>query len=426
MNYITVLKQPKMAALWVSQVLSAFGDHLYMIAAMWMAVQSFGSKAAFVAAAISIGRIAFGILGGVLADRFNRGAIMVASDIIRFVAVATLPVAAAYGPISFWHLMAVGAMIGIFGALFDPALQASLPLVSPSSKNLQAINGLIDITQRLARAISPSLAGFLVAMFPLEHFYTIDAVSFVISAAAIAALSSHIKWNETKIQSTKVSHILEDLLEGFNAVKDHRLVAAGLLTTFVMSGLWGCAFTVGIPILVKTTLAGGIGDYGFIVGAYGLGNVLANIVMSNIQIQRKALVMFSADMVLGLGFIVIALSHSLPLSLIASTFAALGGPMGELITLNLITSEIHNSHLGKALAFRLLSTNAGFSLGLLIAAPLYAHLDPTAIILTCSGLMCLTGIIGLSIFGFGKHEAVLTLPNAIKLEDSIEKIVAKV
>ncbi|MBX9770610.1 MAG: MFS transporter [Candidatus Obscuribacterales bacterium] len=426
MNYITVLKQPKIAALWVSQVLSAFGNQLYMIAAMWMAVQSYGSKAAFVAAAISGGHIAFGILGGVLADRVNRGTIMVASDIVRFVAVATLPIAAMYGPIDFWHFMFVGAMIGIFGALFDPALQASLPLVSESPKSLPAINGLVDITQRLARAISPSLAGFLVALFPLQHFYTIDAVSFLISAAAIFVLSSHIKWNETRIHSTKASHIISDLVEGFNTVKDHKVVAAGLLTTIVMSGLWGIAFTVGIPILVKTRLAGGIGDYGFIVGAYGLGNVLANIIMSNMQIQRKALVMFSGNIMLAIGFFVIAISHSLPLSMIAATFAALGGPMGELITLNLVTSEIDNSHLGKALSFRLLATNGGFSLGLLVAAPLYAHFDPTGIMIVCSVLMAITGVIGISIFGTGKHDAMPQTSSLIKLEDTIARQPAKV
>ncbi len=426
MNYITVLKQPKMATLWVSQVLSAFGDQLYMIAAMWMAVQSFGPKAAFIAAAISGGRIAFGVLGGVLADRFNRGTIMVASDIIRFVAVATLPIASIYGPIDFWHLMFVGAMIGIFGALFDPALQASLPLVSPSPKSMPAINGLIDITHRLARAISPSLAGLFVALFPLEHFYTIDAVSFIISAAAIFALSSHIKWNESKTQSTTVCHILKDLVEGFNAVKDHKLVAAGLITTIIMSGLWGIAFTVGIPILVKTTLAGGIGDYGFIVGAYGLGNVLANIIMSNMQIHRKALVMFCGNIVLAIGFCLIAISHSLPLSMIAATFAALGGPMGELITLNLITSEIDSSHLGKALSFRLMATNSGFSLGLLVAAPLYAHFDPTSIMIVCSTLMAITGVIGISIFGTGKHAVIPQTSSLIKLEDRIARQPAKV
>lgn len=426
MNYIQVLKEPKMAALWISQVLSAFGDHLYMLAAIWMAVQSFGSKAAFIAAAISIGRISFGILGGVLADRFNRGAIMVTSDVIRFLAVITLPIAALYGPINFWHLMFVGLAIGVFSALFDPALQASLPLVSPSPKSLPALNGLIDITQRIARTVSPTLAGFLVALFPLHHFYTIDAVSFLVSAAGIFALSAHIKWNDPITKSVHPTHIISDLLEGFNAVKDHKLISAGLLTTFVMSGLWGCAFTVGIPILIKTTLAGDIGDFGFIVGAYGLGNVLANIIMSNIQIHRKALVMFAADFVLGIGFIVIAFSHWLPLSLLASTFAALGGPMGELITLNLITSEIHNSHLGKALSFRLLATNAGYSLGLLIAAPLYAHFDPTGIITVCSLLMCLTGVIGLSIFGFGKHVPQISQEEYIPTASPLAKTPVKV
>lgn len=83
---------------------------------------------------------------------------MVVSDVVRTLAVATLPIAAMFGGLGFWHLVSVGAVIGIFGALFDPALQASLPSISHSPQALQATQGLMDVTQRLARAIGPSLA----------------------------------------------------------------------------------------------------------------------------------------------------------------------------------------------------------------------------------------------------------------------------
>lgn len=84
MKYLVALRERSLASLWGSQVLSSVGDELYMLAAMWIAVERFGSQAAYVAAAIGITEITFGLLGGLVADRFNRRWVMIVSDVVRF------------------------------------------------------------------------------------------------------------------------------------------------------------------------------------------------------------------------------------------------------------------------------------------------------------------------------------------------------
>jgi len=243
---------------------------------------------------------------------------MVASDLIRFVAVLTLPIAATHGPISFWQLVVVSAIIGTFGALFDPALQASIPAISSSPRDIQATTGLIDVTQRIARAVGPSLAGFLVAFFPLHHFFTIDAVSFVISAGVIAILGCHISWHlASESPSRPVSHldgigtlirqIINDLHAGLLTVAGNKGITYAVFQTGITAGLWGCAFTVGVPLLVKTSFGATVEDYGLIVGAYGVGNVVSNVILANLKVRRKMFCLFLADIVLGVGFFAIAL-----------------------------------------------------------------------------------------------------------------------
>jgi len=154
-----VLRIRHLAILWLSQVLSAIGDFFYLIAVMWIAVKVAGSAAGIVAAAEAGSMLLFGLLGGVYADRWNRRTTMMAVDILRAIAVGILPVLALTGTLQLWHLVVVAVIVGSLGALFDPALQASLPALARNPQILQATNGLMDVTRRLARALGPAWPG---------------------------------------------------------------------------------------------------------------------------------------------------------------------------------------------------------------------------------------------------------------------------
>lgn len=73
------------------QVLSAIGDYLYTIAVMWIAIKLSGSDAGWVAGAQAIATFVSGLLGGVVADRWNRRIILIVVDTMRAVVVACLP-----------------------------------------------------------------------------------------------------------------------------------------------------------------------------------------------------------------------------------------------------------------------------------------------------------------------------------------------
>ncbi|MGA7669501.1 MAG: MFS transporter, partial [Nitrolancea sp.] len=152
MAFLRALRQRHLAILWLSQVLSAIGDNFYAIAIVWMAVNVAGSGAGLVVAAQSLAGLVFGLLGGVYADRWNRRTTMIVVDVIRAAAVGMLPILSMLGRLQLWHMAAAGVVIGGLGALFDPALQASLPALSGDVQVLQAANGLMDMTRRLARA----------------------------------------------------------------------------------------------------------------------------------------------------------------------------------------------------------------------------------------------------------------------------------
>jgi MFS transporter, DHA3 family, macrolide efflux protein len=395
-----MLRQRHLAILWVSQVLSAIGDNLYTIAVLWTAVRVAGGRAGIVAAAGTVSTLLFGMLGGVYADRWNRRRTMATVDLLRAATVAVLPVLAWRGTLQLWHLAAVAVVVSGLGALFDPALQASLPALVADRQMLQATNGLMDMTRRLARAIGPSLAGVLVAVLSLAHFFTLDAINFIISALAVLSLGRRFAWQPVRAQTAHgFRGIGAEIASAVRVVRAHRALAWALGSNGMSNIAWGAAFTVGAPLLADRVLAGQIGAYGLIVGAYGIGNVLGNIIIGSLTIHRRVAMLFAGRLVLGGGFFIMALSRDLPVAMLGAAVAAIGGPMGDIVMLTMIQHDLPANQIGKVYSLRLTVSSAGMALGLVLAGPLYALLPIPAAIAACALIITTTGAVGFLRFG---------------------------
>jgi DHA3 family macrolide efflux protein-like MFS transporter len=409
-SFIRALRLPHIALLWTGQVLSAIGDYFYTIAVLWIAVKVAGSDAGFVAGAEAIASLVFGLLGGVYADRWNRRMTMVIVDLVRAAAVALLPILALAGLLQFWHLVVVAVIIGSLGALFDPALQASLPALTGDVQTLQATNGLMDITRRLARMIGPGAAGLLIVFLPLAHFFTLDAISFVISALSVLALGSRFAWKPVRAEEHNsekgIKGVVQDAVGGIRLVGAHRPLLWSLIAVGVSNFVWGIAFVVGVPLLVAHGLGNSVGAYGLIVGAYGLGNVLSNLVVGSLHIKRRVLSIFLGKGVLGLGFLLLAFSTSIPMALFASALAAVGGPMGDIMILMILQTELPPDQIGKAYSLIMMLESLGGSLGYLLAVPLFGLVNVRMGIALGSLLLLAVSASGLLRFGLREPSAI--------------------
>jgi MFS family permease len=405
MVFFRVLRHRHLTILWISQVLSAMGNYFYEIAIMWMATKSMGGSAGIVIGAETTSMLIFGLLGGVYADRWNRRRVMIMVDLLRAGSVALLPLLAVTGTLQFWHFLVVAILIGGLGSLFDPALQASLPALTSDAQTLQATNGLMDITRRLARALGPSMAGVLIAVMPLPHFFTLDAVSFIISACAILSLGRHFVWKAEDKQMGKLTdtqgivRVLHDIGEGAQLMWAHRPLAWALITNGIINIAWSVAFIVGVPLLVHRVLSGNIAAYGFIVGAYGVGNVISTMVMSTMALRQRVSLIFLGKIIVGSGFLVLATARTIPVAMAGSALAALGGPMEDLMMLIMIQTELPARHVGKIYSVRMVLSSLGASLGFAVAIPAFAHLSVQVTIVLSAVIFLVTGLVGLLRFG---------------------------
>jgi MFS transporter, DHA3 family, macrolide efflux protein len=259
----------------------------------------------------------------------------------------------------------------------------------------------MDITRRLARALGPSFVGVLITWIPLFHFFTLDALSFLISAFAVCSLGQRFAWKPIrKKQIAKgIRGIGAEMMGAIRLVQAHRPLAWALAFMSLVSLAWSAAFTIGVPLLAARVLQGTVSAYGLIVGAYGVGNILSNLVIGSLVIRRRVVMLFSGKIVVSAGFLLVAFAPHLTVALLGAALAAIGGPMGDSMLLTMMQTKLPPEELGKGYSLLMLMEGSGMSLGLLLAVPLFGLLSIPVAIALCALVMGASGVIGLIRFG---------------------------
>lgn len=406
MKILSALRNPAIFKLWLSQVFSSIGDNFYDMAVVWIATREVGASAGLIVLAGSLATLIFGLPGGVLVDRWNRRLTMVLVDATRMSVLLGLVFITFVGEIALWHLAVVTAINMGLNALFQPALIASVRIVSETSEEQQAVNALLDVTARLARAIAPSLAGFLLATVAPRSLFALDALTFAISALAIFSLNRQFNW-QPKPQGASQKRLRDDILMGARLFLEHPVMRWLFPMKVALNFVWGFAFVIGIPLLVTANFGGDPRFYGYLVAAYGVGNVISNLIIGNLTIRRRAFVMFSGMIVFGVGFVLMGLAPTIFIAILGSFIASFGGPMDDIMLLLYVQDDFHEHHIGKVYSFRIVISEIGYALGVGTAAILYQFI-PISTGIALGGLVAICcGIIGIQHFGLTLYERYL-------------------
>jgi MFS family permease len=405
MRALAMLKRRHIAILWSGLVMSCVGDYFNMVAVMWVAARLVGSGAGVVAACQSGAALAFAPIGGLLADRVDRRRAMITADVVRAVALGSLAFYVVRGGLGLVPLVAVAVVLGTFDALFTPSLHASVPQLVEHPGELQATNGLMDATRRIARIVAPSLAGGVAALVSIGHFFTLDAISFLASALAIFSLGGGFAWRaqaappSVRAPATGIAGAWRRVAEGGRVVLKNSPVTWALSTVFAVNATWCAGFQVGGALFTSRVLHTDIGGYGLLIGAYGVGNIAGNVVVSNLVTKRKLLAIFGSRLLLGTGFLLMAAAPNLHIAMVAAAIAAVGGPIGEIPMVGMLQMEFPAHQTGRVFGVYVMVQHAGVALGLVLAAPLFAFVSERLGIALCAVLLAASGVAGLLKFG---------------------------
>ena len=183
-------RHPDFLKLWGGQTVSLFGSLLTQFALPLLAallLRAGAAEMALLAAAEVVPGLLLGFFAGVWVDRLRRRPLLIAADLGRALALASIPVAAAMGALHIGQLYIVALLVSVCGVFFDVAYPSYLPsLLKP--RELVEGNAKLESSAALAEVSGWGIAGLLTQLAGAPLAILLDAVTFVVSAISLGAI----------------------------------------------------------------------------------------------------------------------------------------------------------------------------------------------------------------------------------------------
>jgi MFS family permease len=183
-----VFRNPGLRRLNVALVGSVLGDWAYAVAASVYAYTQGGATAVGVLGTVRYVLVALVLpFSSMLADRFDRRRVMIASDISRAVIVCAAATVIEFdGPPIVVYVLAV--VMSLVGSPFRPAQAALMPTLAEHPSELTAANVASSTIESVGFFIGPAIAGILLAVTDVATVYVFDALTFAWSAVVVMGL----------------------------------------------------------------------------------------------------------------------------------------------------------------------------------------------------------------------------------------------
>jgi len=315
-----------------------------------------------------MGFLPYAVIGpfiGILVDRYNRKAVIIAADLTVASAAAVLPLAAMHSELPLWMIMAVLFIRSVGSAFHSTALNAATPMLVPAEE-LTKCAGYSQSVQSLSYVLSPALAAVLYSIWPLSALAGLDVAGALAASGAVAMV--RIPELEAEQRSTKPNW-WDELREGFTALrKDKGLFALLMVGTLYM--LIYMPINALYPLMSMDYFGGTPVHLSITESAYALGMLVGGLVLGLAGSVKKRIPLVAGSiMVMGLSLTVSGLLRSNQFIVFAMCCAAMGlsVPFFSGIHTALFQERISPEYLGRVFSLTGSIMSLSMPLGLTIS-----------------------------------------------------------
>ena len=327
--------------LWGGGLVSALGSWLLTIAVPAHILQVTGSLRAtgLTVAAEYLPALVLGPVAGVCADRWDRRRLMIATNLVCAGSVAVMLLGIPPG--RYWVLYAalIAENSGI--VLYLPAWQARTPAIVGTGPLLSSANALNSVSSGTVRLIGGPLGGILLTLCGIRWLICADALSYLVSAAAIWLTS-----REQQPQPADRGSVIRDLVEGARVLKNQPVARALLPVTIIFLAANASLSAVLIPLGVQRL--GGGEHTGFLLLGLGAGYLLGAPAIRRLldRVPPRDL-LTGALTATAAAFFLLFTARSLATALPAAAAVGMFGSMSLVIPQTAMQRAIPNAALGR-------------------------------------------------------------------------------
>lgn len=369
--------------LWGGAFLSTVGTWMQKVAQNWLVLSLTGS-ALYLGLDAFLGELPlllFTLIGGVVADRYDRRRLLIGSQVLQMISAAALFVLVVTGTVHVWHVLVLSFATGCAQAFGGPANQSLLPSLVPKRDLPNAI-ALNSIQFNLSRLIGPVLAGVVLAAYGTAVCFGVNALSYLAVVAALLAMSV------PHVRPAGRHSLGYELRGGLSHVRHDRTLRSLIVVAFLSTFL-GLPLQTFLPVIAQQTFGEGVGLYSSMMAWSGGGAVLGALIVAWMGrypgMGRMVLVLQAVFALLIVG---VAWSRSLPLTYLLLVCSGVAGIMTTSLLTSLVQFVAPDPLRGRVMSIYMMAFRGGMPLGSLVSGALISSLGITTVLTINGSLLC--------------------------------------
>lgn len=362
-------KTPAYRVYYISMVGQWLTQSMQILVRSLLVFRISGSAASIgiVALAMALPALMFSLLGGAIADRVPKKYLLtIGRASLAVVALSNgLLITGGYlGPQhpGSWWILAVSAFLqGTAMGFTQPALMSIIPELVSEKRVMNAL-ALSTVGQNLLSLAGPALAGFMIDSYGFATLFYLMTGLYLMDTVWTLFLP------KTHINSTRKGNPITDIIDAFRYVRQETFFL--LLVLFMLSHvIAGLPYQQMMPVFTTDVLHVSASKLGILTSFAALGSLSGAFIFASMPNKRRGLLLILSGIVMGMGIILLSLSHVWYIALIFMPICGLGPTMAGTMNTTIIQAYAKPEYRGRMQGFSSTVTSLG-SLGTFLAGVL--------------------------------------------------------
>ena len=386
-DVLRALRHRNFRLFFCGQSVSLVGTWMTRLATSWLVYRLTGSSflLGVVSFAVQIPTFLLGPVAGVWIDRWERRKLLLVTQFLAAVQSLMLAGLTLSGRITISEIVGLSVFQGLINAFDMPARQSFLVQMVGGRTDLGNAIALNSTMVNGARLLGPALAGITIAAVGEGYCFLIDGMSYFAVIASLLAMKLDVQPPSKSTDSTLVQ-----LKEGWKYVTSFAPIRT-VLIMFVIISFMGVPYTVLMPVFASKILHGGPHTLGFLMGAAGVGAIIAAFSLAARKSVRGLYrVIPTVAAVFGGGLVAFSFSRNLWLSLALMGVTGFGMMQGFAASNTVIQTIVDDDKRGRVMSYWTMAYMGASPFGSLLAGSLAPIIGAPGTVLLC-GIGCLLG-----------------------------------
>ena len=389
MHIPPALRHRRFFYLWLGLMISVAGSQMQVWALFWhirtLTDQPIALGGIGLARIVPV--IVFSLIGGAVADVFNRRRILFLTQSAAALVALTLGLLTRFEHINLWHIYLLTAIQAVALAFDLPARQALVPTLVPA-RDLPNAFSLTSIAFQTGAVLGPALSGIVIAYTGQASVYLINAASFLAPIFALILLGDV----PQKVDRSRTNGVsLEAIREGIHFIVNRPIIFSSMILDFVAT-FFASANTL-MPFVARDVLHVGVTAYGWLSAAQSVGAMLAALVVSQLKdLRRQGRLFLGAVLFFGLATVAFGLSTVFAVAWIALALTGAADSVSTIIRNTIRQLQTPDQMRGRMTSVNQIFFQGGPQLGE-IEAGAVAQLFGAPVAIVSGGIGCILAVL---------------------------------